>query len=179
MQCKHEQNFITYSTVREPCNSIVTVYRLDGRGSLPTGAKDFSSSLCVQIDSGAHPASYSMGTGGPFPWVKRGRGVTLTTHRHLVPMSRVSKSYTSSPPKLFTACSGTALHYSTVRQIIPVDTHLCELNVLLTFTVMCKYFSCFLAIKFCGYLLQVDGLKLHSYFVVSEILVSVLYREIL
>jgi hypothetical protein len=32
----------------------------------PTGA-DFSSSLCVQTGSGAHPASYPMGTGGSFP----------------------------------------------------------------------------------------------------------------
>jgi hypothetical protein len=30
-------------------------------------AKDFSSSLCVQTGSGAHPASCTMGTGGPFP----------------------------------------------------------------------------------------------------------------
>jgi hypothetical protein len=45
----------------------------------PTGAEDISSSLCVQTGSGAHPASYSVGTGGPFP-----RGVTLTTHPHLV-----------------------------------------------------------------------------------------------
>jgi hypothetical protein len=28
--------------------------------------KDFSSSLCVQTGSGAHPASCTMGTGGPF-----------------------------------------------------------------------------------------------------------------
>jgi hypothetical protein len=33
----------------------------------PAGAKDFSSSLCDQTGSGAHPASYTMGTGGPFP----------------------------------------------------------------------------------------------------------------
>jgi hypothetical protein len=32
----------------------------------PTGAEDFSSSLCVQTSSGAHPASCTMGTGGPF-----------------------------------------------------------------------------------------------------------------
>jgi hypothetical protein len=31
------------------------------------GAKDFSSNLCVQTGSGAHPASCTMGTGGPFP----------------------------------------------------------------------------------------------------------------
>jgi hypothetical protein len=28
--------------------------------------KDFSSSLCVQTNSGAHPASCTTGTGGPF-----------------------------------------------------------------------------------------------------------------
>jgi len=46
----------------------------------PAGANVFSSSLCVQTSFGAHPASCTMGTGGPFPGVKRGRGVTLTTH---------------------------------------------------------------------------------------------------
>jgi hypothetical protein len=35
---------------------------------------------CVQTTSEAHPASYPMGTEGPFPGVKRGRSVTLTTH---------------------------------------------------------------------------------------------------
>jgi hypothetical protein len=33
----------------------------------PTGTEDFSSSPCVQTGSGAHPASYPMGTGGPLP----------------------------------------------------------------------------------------------------------------
>jgi hypothetical protein len=32
------------------------------------------------------------------PGVKRNRGVTLTTHPHLQPRSRMSKSYTTSPP---------------------------------------------------------------------------------
>jgi hypothetical protein len=32
----------------------------------PAGTKDFSSILCVQTGSGAHPASCTMGTGGPF-----------------------------------------------------------------------------------------------------------------
>jgi hypothetical protein len=31
------------------------------------GKKDFSSSLCVQIGSGVHPASCLIGTEGPFP----------------------------------------------------------------------------------------------------------------
>jgi hypothetical protein len=33
----------------------------------PAGAKDFSSNLCVQTGSGAHPDSCTMGTGDPFP----------------------------------------------------------------------------------------------------------------
>jgi hypothetical protein len=41
--------------------------RPDDRGSIPGGAKDFSSILCVQTGSGAHPASCTMGTGGPVP----------------------------------------------------------------------------------------------------------------
>jgi hypothetical protein len=41
------------------------------------------------------------------PGVKRGRGVTLTTHPHLVLRSRMSRSYTSFSP----ACCGTALHF--------------------------------------------------------------------
>jgi hypothetical protein len=47
--------------------SIVSDYGLDSRGSIPDRAKDSSSNLCVQTGSGAHPASYTMGTGGSFP----------------------------------------------------------------------------------------------------------------
>jgi hypothetical protein len=49
--------------------SIVSVYGLDNRAigvRSPGGAKDFSSSLCVHTGSGAHPASCTMGNGGPF-----------------------------------------------------------------------------------------------------------------
>jgi hypothetical protein len=94
--------------------SIVSGYGLDDRAigvRSPAGTKDFSSSLCVQTGSGAHPASCTMGTGGPFPGAKRGRGATLTTHPHLVPRSGMSRSYTSSPPSASMACSGTALLY--------------------------------------------------------------------
>jgi hypothetical protein len=45
-------------------------YGLDDRVikvQYPTGAEDFSSSPCVQTGSKAHPASYPMGTRGPFP----------------------------------------------------------------------------------------------------------------
>jgi hypothetical protein len=53
--------------------SIVSGYGLDGRAievRSPQRRKDFSSSLCVQTGSGAHPASCTMGTGGPFPGAK-------------------------------------------------------------------------------------------------------------
>jgi hypothetical protein len=41
---------------------------------------NFSCSLWVQTGSGTHPASCTVGTGGPFPGLKRGQGMTLTTH---------------------------------------------------------------------------------------------------
>jgi hypothetical protein len=50
--------------------SIVSDYGLDDRAievRSQAGAKDFSSVLCVQTGSGAHPASSPMGTGGPIP----------------------------------------------------------------------------------------------------------------
>jgi hypothetical protein len=80
---------------RENLKSHMDIYVCRGRGSsvsivsgyglndlaigvrTPAGAKDFSSILCVQTGSGAHPATCSMGTGGPFPG---GKAVTLTTH---------------------------------------------------------------------------------------------------
>jgi hypothetical protein len=46
-------------------------YGLDDRCSrvgFPAGAGDFSLQHRVQNGSGAHPASYPMGTGGLFPW---------------------------------------------------------------------------------------------------------------
>jgi hypothetical protein len=53
--------------------SIVSGYGLDDRTigvRSPAEAKDFSSILCVQTGSGAHPASCTMGTGSPFPGAK-------------------------------------------------------------------------------------------------------------
>jgi hypothetical protein len=49
--------------------SVVSGYGLNDREievRSPAGEKDFSSSLCVQMGSAAHPASCPMGTGGPF-----------------------------------------------------------------------------------------------------------------
>jgi hypothetical protein len=50
--------------------SIVSGYGLEDRAievRSPPGENNFSFSLCVQTGSGAHPASCTMGTGGPFP----------------------------------------------------------------------------------------------------------------
>jgi hypothetical protein len=60
--------------------SIVLTSNWTTRVRFAVEVKDFWSSLCVQTGSGAHPASYPVGTGGPFLGVKCGRGVTLTTH---------------------------------------------------------------------------------------------------
>jgi hypothetical protein len=61
--------------------------------------RDFSSSLCVQTGSGGPtqtPVQWVLGV--PSPRVKRGRGVPLTTHPHLVPRSSMGrKLYCLSP----------------------------------------------------------------------------------
>jgi hypothetical protein len=51
----------------------VSDYGLDDRAigvRSPAGVEDFSSSLCVQTGSGAHPDSSTMGTGVLSPGVK-------------------------------------------------------------------------------------------------------------
>jgi hypothetical protein len=91
---------------------LVPVYRLRDwvtRVRFLAEAKDFSCSICVQTSSVAHPASYPMGNGGPFPGGKARPGMTLTTHPHLMPRSRMSRGYTSSPPCYQHANSRTAL----------------------------------------------------------------------
>jgi hypothetical protein len=63
----------TFFRSRGSSVSIVSGYELDDRAievRFQAGAKDFSSNLCVQTGSGAHPASYTMGTGVLSPGVK-------------------------------------------------------------------------------------------------------------
>ena len=55
---------------------------------------------------GAHPAAYTMGTGS-FQGVKRpGRGVTLTTHIHLLQGLKKNRAKPLLPSLSFDACSG-------------------------------------------------------------------------
>jgi hypothetical protein len=111
-------------------------YRLDDRGSIPGKGKGFSSGLCVETSSEFHPASCSMGTGVPFPGVERSRGMTLTTRSHLQLRSRISRSYTSSPPCRLHGCRGTALFlatrmYKCAYFILPLTlfSFSCEINL--------------------------------------------------
>jgi hypothetical protein len=80
------------SKSRGSSGSIVSDYGLDDRAieiRSPTGAGDFSSSPCIQTGSGAHPASYPMGTGGSFPGGKARPGRDTD---HLPPSSAKVKN---------------------------------------------------------------------------------------
>jgi hypothetical protein len=94
---------------RVSSGSILSDYGLDDRAigvRSPAGAKDFSSVLCVQTGSGAHPTSCTMGTGGPFPGGKAWPG--RDADHHLVPRSRAIPPL---PTSASMACSGTTLLY--------------------------------------------------------------------
>jgi len=54
-----------------------------------TGVGAFTPCHPVQIGSGVRPAFHPMGTEGPFPRIKAGGGMRLTTHLHLVPRLRM------------------------------------------------------------------------------------------
>jgi hypothetical protein len=81
---------------RDSSVGIALGYGLDDRGSrvrFTAGAGNFSLHHRVQNGSGAHPASYPMGT----------RGVKLTTHLHLVPRSRMCGAIPPLPQYAFMA----------------------------------------------------------------------------
>jgi hypothetical protein len=88
----------------EPASSVSIVfgYGLDDRAigvRSPAGAKDFSFILCVQTGCGAHPASCTIGIGGPFRGGKARPGRYID---HSPPSStgaRISRSHNSSLPK--------------------------------------------------------------------------------
>jgi hypothetical protein len=80
---------ITFKRLSANMNSILFAYKLQyespyngrlrrftsplqkTRVQSPAEAKDFSSSLCVETSTEAHPASCTLGTGGPFPGSER------------------------------------------------------------------------------------------------------------
>jgi hypothetical protein len=98
--------------------SIVSDYGLDDRGSIPDRGRGFSSSLCVQTGSGAHPASCTVGTGDPFPEGKARPGRDADHSPHLVPKLRMSRAIPPLTPSVSTACSGITLLYLTVKKTL-------------------------------------------------------------
>jgi hypothetical protein len=87
--------------------------------------KDSSSSLCVQTGSGGHLASYTMGIGGPFSGAKVRPGHDADHSPHQMLRSRMSRSYTSSPPSAFMAHSVTAYYMTGTDLMVyhDVDDH--------------------------------------------------------
>jgi hypothetical protein len=77
----------------------------------PEGVEDFSSILCVQTGSEAHPAFCTMGTGGPFPGGKARPGRDADHSPSFSAEVVKSRRYNSSPPKRLHGVSGTALFF--------------------------------------------------------------------
>jgi hypothetical protein len=72
----------------------------------PTEAENFSSSLCVQTGSGAHPASCTLGNGGPFP---EGKALPGRDFDHSPPSSaEVKNEWELAIPSLATPCASMA-----------------------------------------------------------------------
>jgi hypothetical protein len=115
--------------------SIVSVYGLDDwrpatEVRFLAGEEDFSSSLCVQTGSRAHPASCTMSTGGHFPGHKARRRVTLATHSHLVPRSRLSRSYTSYTETWCNhMCGWSKIRWSFAKRMLLYPSHICWLHI--------------------------------------------------
>jgi hypothetical protein len=116
--------------------SILSDYRLDDRGWIPGRGKGFLLSAFVSRPT--------LGlTQPPVKWVpgvlsaglKRSRGVTLTTHPHLVARSRMCRSYVSSPPWRLHGGRWIFLYYHHV--VHPISTH----KTLMTETWRHKYYT--------------------------------------
>jgi hypothetical protein len=86
---------------RGSSGSIVSDYGLDDRGSIPDGGRGFFFLLALASRPALGPTQFPVQwvPGVLSSWVKRGQGVMLPTHPHLVPRLRMSRSYTSSPLK--------------------------------------------------------------------------------
>jgi hypothetical protein len=118
--------FICYATysVGEPGSSvsIVSGCGLNGRAievRSPAEAKDFYSNPCVQTSSEVHPASCTVGTVG------KARPRRDADHSsHLLPIYRMSRSYTSSLGACMAEWDSFTLSYYTPRSISCLWSHL-------------------------------------------------------
>jgi hypothetical protein len=71
--CQYDSNIdVTRARVAQSVQCLTTNWATGFRSL--AGAKNFSSSICVQTGSGVHPCPYLMGTGGPFSGGKASLG---------------------------------------------------------------------------------------------------------
>ena len=84
----------------------------------PVGARF---SVPVQTDSGAYPASCTMGTESLY-WGQTCRNVALTNYPHLTPRLKKEQSYTSTPPLGLHSLSQNEF-YLCVFHVRPVKFH--------------------------------------------------------
>jgi hypothetical protein len=90
-----------HNTAGEPGSSVSRVWLGAGRSTfdLRQGQRIFPLTSVSRPTLGPTQPPVRWVLGVFSPGLKRGRGVMLTTHHHLVPSSRMSRSYTSSPSK--------------------------------------------------------------------------------
>ena len=100
-----------------------------------------SSSFTLITGPGAHPASYTTGTGS-FPGVS-GRSVAMTTNPHLAPRLKEEQSYTSTPPLGLRGLfwGELYLYLYLYLQIFNVMCLRCVMNAASTFKIYVQYFS--------------------------------------
>lgn len=77
-----------------------------------------------------------MGTGGPFPGVKRGRSTTLATHPRIMLRSRVRRNYTSSPHYRLYGMYETAFSLLTIFSCILISSFLIRSNIAQSLTIL-------------------------------------------
>jgi hypothetical protein len=107
---KHNKNTLKSYPTGLAVSQLVSDYGVEDREMrvrTPAGEKGFLASVSrPALGPTQLPVQWVPGVISP--GIKYGRGVSLTTHPHLVPRSRMSRSYTASPPCASMACSGTA-----------------------------------------------------------------------
>jgi hypothetical protein len=117
------------NVLREPGSSVSSVWLRTGRpgdrGSIPgRGERIFPITSVPRPTLAPTQPPVQWVPGVPSPGVKRGRGVTLTTHPLLVPRSRMSRSYTYSPLKRLRGVYWDTFSY--LELYYTVLTHSCE-----------------------------------------------------
>jgi hypothetical protein len=93
----------------------VWLHGLDDRGSITNRQIiiPLASASRLALGSTQPPVQWVLGVLSPV--VKRGRGVILTTHLHVVLRLRMSRSYTSSQPMCSMACNRITLPFTELR----------------------------------------------------------------